>query len=270
MTPRARVANCFPPVTTFVRPGSGYPKRLQDAGFEKPIHVRGTLPDGPAVAIVGARAASCVSMDRAHAVARHCAERGIAVISGGAIGIDGAAHRGALAGDGATTVVLGSGIDVAYPARHAPLFEIIVERGGALVSMLPPGTAPRTHSFLSRNPLIAALADITIVIEADVKSGSLSTAAAAKKLGRLVAAWPGSRGCDFLLARGSAVIETPEDALAALAGTPRYPAPRVRVLEPFEQQVADAIALGHTSIDAVVVHTGLPVRMVLRAFARNS
>ncbi|MCX5747803.1 MAG: DNA-processing protein DprA [Proteobacteria bacterium] len=237
--------------------------------------MRGQLSDAPAVAIVGARAATRIGMDRAHTIARHCAERGVHVVSGGALGIDGAAHRGALAGRGATTVVLGSGIDIAYPPRHAPLFAEILAHDGALVSLLPPGTAPRPHTFLHRNPLIAALADITIVVEASLASGSLSTAAAAQKLGRIVVAWPGSRGCERLLARGAAVIEHPDDAIAALSGTPRFrPA---RKLDPSEQAIADAIAAGHTGVDAIALQTGLPVRTVLRALplleeteARNS
>jgi len=227
------------------------------------LRVRGTLIEGPAVAIVGSRAASQTGMNRAHAIARHCAERGVTVVSGGALGIDGAAHRGALAGGGATTVVLGSGVDVAYPARHAPLFDQILRAGGALVSLLPDGTTPRRHTFLMRNPLIAALADVTVVVEATLQSGSLSTANAAAQLGRPIAAWPGTRGCDRLLARGAALVECPEDALAALEGTPRYPAEPE--LDANEQLIVGAIAAGHTGIDAIVHHTGLPVHIVLCA-----
>ena len=90
-------------------------------------------------------------------------------MSGGAIGVDGAAHRGALAGGGRTTVVLGSGIDVLYPARHAPLFAAVVAAGGALVSMFPLGMQPTRATFPRRNSLIAALADSVIVVDADVR-----------------------------------------------------------------------------------------------------
>jgi len=190
------------------------------------------------------------------------------VVSGGAIGIDGAAHRGALAAHGKTTVVLGSGVDVLYPQRHAQMFEQIVAEGGALVSMLPLGTEPRPHTFPQRNPLIAALADLVIVVEADVRSGSLSTARAAADLGVGVAACPGSRGCTRLLAHGAAIIESLADADAAFAGAPRYPEPPKPVaLDPLSAQIAGALAAGTRGVDALVRETGLPVRDVLRALS---
>lgn len=188
---------------------------------------------------------------------------GVHVVSGGALGIDGAAHRGALAGGGTTTVVLGSGVDVAYPERHADLFETIVARGGALVSMFPCGMQPRRSTFLQRNKLIAALADVVVVVEADRRSGSMSTARAARALGRTLAASPGSAGCARLLETGAALVETGEDALAALAGTPRMPAPIA--LDPEVAAVRDALRAGAVTIDSIVAHTGLPVRAVLRA-----
>ncbi|MBL9014215.1 MAG: DNA-processing protein DprA, partial [Myxococcales bacterium] len=101
------------------------PRRLEALGWQHPVRLRGTLSEGPAVAIVGARAASQLGMDRAHALARHLASTGTHVVSGGALGIDGAAHRGALAAGptgAGTTVVLGSGLDRLYPDRHVPLF----------------------------------------------------------------------------------------------------------------------------------------------------
>jgi DNA processing protein len=202
-------------------------------------------------------------MARAHGLAKHLAGAGVHIVSGGALGIDGAAHRGALAAAGTTTVVLGSGVDVAYPERHAAMFEQVIASGGALVSQLPLGTAPGPTTFVQRNPLIAALADVVLVIEADVRSGSLSTARAAKQLGRIVGAWPGSRGCDRLLGSGAALIESEADAVAALAGTPRFP--EAAVLDPIATQVRDAIAEGIRGVDAIVRHTGLPVRAVLRA-----
>jgi DNA processing protein len=228
------------------------------------VYVRGAaLIDGPAVAIVGARAASQPAMNRAHALARHLAGRGVQVVSGGALGVDGAAHRGALAGDGGTTVVLGSGLDVLYPARHAPLFREIVARGGTLASLLRDDVAPRPGTFPQRNQLIAALADVVIVVEADLRSGSLSTATAARRFGRIVAACPGSRGCDGLLAGGAALVENESDVELALAGAPRH---RVMgAIDPIARQVQDAIANGATGIDDVVRRTGLTVRAVIRA-----
>lgn len=239
------------------------PQRLLALGWKRTVRVRGPLSEGPAVAIVGARAATQVGMDRAHALAKHLAGRGVRVVSGGALGIDGAAHRGALAARGATTVVLGSGLDVAYPARHAPLFAEVLAAGGALVSELEDHEQPRRSTFVQRNRLIAALADCVLVIEADVRSGSLSTARAALSLGRVVAAWPGSRGCDRLLADGAGLLESAADAELALAGAPRpVPPPS---LDPVAREVLEAIRGGAVGVDAIAMATGLAVRAVLRA-----
>lgn len=239
---------------------AGYPWRLDALGISCTLHVRGQLASGPTLAIVGARAASQQGMERAHAWAKHAVSRGFHVVSGGALGVDGAAHRGAMP---ATTVVLGTGIDVLYPARHAKLFEAIALGGGALVSMFPRGMTPRPFTFTKRNELISALADAVIVVEADLRSGSLSTAAAACKQGRIVAAYPGTRGCNQLLATGAALVETSDDIDALLAGRPRYPAPAV--LDETAARVRDAIAAGARGIDAIVRYTGLSVRAVLRA-----
>jgi DNA processing protein len=268
LTRLVQVANCIPLVTPAfaqLQPEApGFPDRLTRLGWRHGLYVRGTLTtETRAVAIVGARAASRIAIDRAHVIGRHFAARGVHVVSGGAIGIDGAAHRGALDGGGTTTVVLGTGIDVTYPDRHAALFERVVARGGALISMLPPGVTPRRSTFVQRNPLIAALADLVIVVEADVRSGSLSTARAARLLGRPVAAWPGSRGCDRLLASGAALVEHEADAVAALDGQPRYPAPIV--VDPITARIRQAIADGACGVDEIVRATGLPARTVLRA-----
>jgi len=264
LTGRSQVANCIPLVTTRVLTSGGFPRRLEALGWEKPVHVRGALgADQPAVAIVGARAATTIGMSRAHAIAKHLAARGIRIVSGGALGIDGAAHRGALAGGGTTTVVLGSGVDVPYPLRHGPVFVEVLAHGGALVSLQPDGTQPRPGMFVQRNPLIAALADAVLVIEADVHSGSLSTAHAGRKQGRVIAAWPGSRGCDRLLATGAGVLENELDAELAARGQLRHR--ETAPLDPIAAQVRTALEAGCTSVDAIVLHTGLAVRAVLRA-----
>lgn len=258
------MANCIPPVTLAIELPGIVAHRLAAARWSRALDVRGVIAGGPAVAIVGARAASKGGMQRAHALARHCGEHRVHVVSGGAIGIDGAAHRGALAGGGATTVVLGSGLDIAYPSRHAPLFDEVVARGGAVVSMFPRGTEPRRETFPQRNRLIAALADVVVVIEANLHSGSLSTAKAARELGRVLAACPGSPGCERLLATGAALVEQGDDVLAALAGQVRS---RVAAApdDPIAARIAEAIASGARGVDAIVAHTGLPVRDVLRA-----
>jgi DNA processing protein len=241
------------------------PQRVQALGWRLPVYLRGApLTDRPAVAIVGARAASRVGMDRAHALGRHLSARGVGVVSGGALGIDGGAHRGALAGGGTTTVVLGSGVDVLYPARHAAMFCEILGCGGTLAGLMPDGTQPRPSLFPQRNRLIAALADLVIVVEAELVSGSMSTVAAAQSFGRPVAAWPGSAGCDRLLARGAAIVESSDDAERALAGDPRRAVPAAAI-DPITQQVREAIAAGASGLDDIIRHTGLTVRAVLRA-----
>jgi len=246
-----------------LEPGdAGYPQRLGALQTPPTLHVRGALSEGSAIAIVGARAASMKGIERAHAIAKHVAAHGVRVVSGGALGIDGAAHRGAKA---ATTVVLGSGIDVLYPARHIELFEAIVASGGALVSMFPRGTTPRAGTFIKRNAIISALADAVIVVEADVRSGSLSTAGAAFKQGRLVGAAPGSAGCAKLLAQGAALVENGDDALGLLAGRARSHPCAAAVLDENAARVRDAMVAGVRGIDAIVRHTGLSVRAVLRA-----
>jgi DNA processing protein len=268
LTPLVWVAICIPLVTSAIDlflPGqAGYPGRLDALGKAPALYVRGALAGGQTtVAIVGARAASGTGMARAHAIARHLATASVHVVSGGALGIDGAAHRGSLAGNGTTTVVLGSGVDVAYPVRHAGLFDQIVARGGALVSIFPSGMQPRPGTFVKRNRVIAALSDAVLVVEADVKSGSMSTAHAARQLGRVLAACPGSPGANRLLAHGAALVETGDDVLAALAGAPRVlPVPE---LDPDATAVRDAIRAGARSIDAITRKTGLSVGAVLRA-----
>lgn len=276
MTQPSEVANCFAPVTTILLPHE-LPERVIAVGWNETVFVRGALPDGPVAAIVGARAATTVAMQWAHDIAAHLARRGVHVVSGGALGIDGAAHRGALSVGGTTTVVLGTGVDIAYPDRHAGLFAEVVRAGGTVASLVPDGTPPQRYSFVRRNRLIAALADMVIVVEADVRSGSLSTARAAKGFGRLVAARPGSPGCDRLLADGAAEVDSPADVDLALAGKARHRNARCDVGVQAELEVPpstdvalvqSAIAEGLAGIDAIVDHTQLSVPRVLRALAR--
>jgi len=258
------VANCYPPVSTSVLTPGAFPSRLAALGWTRTVYVRGAaLGVSPAVAIVGARAASRTGMERAFELARHLATRGVHLVSGGALGIDGAAHRGALTGGGTTTVVLGGGCDVAYPQRHAGLFSEVLARGGSLVSERPDGAQPRPGAFVARNRLIAALVDAVIVVEADVRSGSLSTARAALELGRVLAACPGTRGTDRLIVEGAGLVEDGADAELAMTGHPRRP--RATPLDPTAERVRDALAAGAFTVDAIVESTGLAVRAVLRA-----
>jgi DNA processing protein len=189
---------------------------------QTPIYLRGTLPDGaPRIAVVGARAASRAGMDHARRLAAGLAGRGAVVISGGALGIDAAAHAGCLS---RTIVVLASTLETPYPARNIPLFDAVVAAGGALVTQAAPGTRLQRFHFPRRNELIATMSDAVVIIEAGATSGSLHTARCAHELGRVLLAVPGSPGTDALLATGAAALaESVDDVFAALRGEPRRP-----------------------------------------------
>ncbi|CCI53798.1 DNA-processing protein DprA [Nostocoides jenkinsii] len=175
------------------------------------------------VAIVGARAATAYGVDRASEIASGLASRGFAVISGAAFGIDGAAHRGALAVQGITVAVLACGIDRPYPQAHSALIQEI-GRAGAVVTELPPGAAPYRGRFLLRNRLLAAMSGGVVVIEAAMRSGSLQTAGRAAAIGRPVGALPGpvtsmaSGGCHQAIRDQLAVLVTDAAEVADLVG----------------------------------------------------
>jgi DNA processing protein len=177
--------------------------------------------DGPAVALVGSRAASPYAHAVAERLARDLAARGIVVVSGLARGVDSAAHRGALAGGGATIAVLGSGADVIYPSEHRALAREI-EATGLVISELVPGTPPLPVFFPLRNRIISGLSRAVVVIEAGEKSGSLITARLALDQGRDVLAVPGNilsgrnRGAHNLLRDGAKVVEDADDILEEL------------------------------------------------------
>lgn len=192
----------------------------------KPLWVRGDLPAhaAPAVSIVGARAASLAACRMAAELAAVAAKAGFVVVSGGALGIDGAAHAGALDAGGRSFAVLGCGVDVVYPDRHAALFARMVRGGGGLLSEFPLGTQPRRTHFPSRNRLVAGLGRAVLVVEARQASGALITARLAQALRRPVYAVPGSRGTDGLLAaRQAQAVRNGADWLAVLTGQPRPP-----------------------------------------------
>jgi DNA processing protein len=186
----------------------------------------GLLPAAPAVAIVGSRAASAAALATAAALAGHAVARGWCVVSGGAIGVDSAAHRGALAAGGATVVVLGTGLDVVYPERNRGLYSEVVAAGGALVSMFRRGEPPRRGHFVARNAVIAAWAEAVVVVAAERGSGSLSTAAAARRLGVGVAAVAGTAGSDALIRAGASAVASGADLERVLAGEAVRPARR--------------------------------------------
>lgn len=202
-----------------------YPRALAGLADAPPVlYVQGD-PDAlatPALAVVGSRHPTPSGRETAYALARHLAARGLTIVSGLALGIDAAAHEGALAGGGPTVGVAGTGLDRVYPARHAALAHRVAAEG-ALVSELPIGTRPSREGFPRRNRLLAALAAGTLVVEAAVHSGSLITARLALEQGREVFAVPGSihnpvaRGCHRLIRAGAKLVETGDDVLEELA-----------------------------------------------------
>jgi DNA processing protein len=176
---------------------------------------------GPQLAMVGARAASADGTDNAFRFARSLAAAGFAITSGLALGVDAAAHRGALAACGATVAVLGNGPDRIYPPHHRKLAHQIIEGGGVLVTEFAPGSQPRREYFPARNRVISGLSFGTIVVEAALRSGSLITARTAAEQGREVFAIPGalhnplSKGCHRLLRDGANWLESVDDVLNA-------------------------------------------------------
>jgi DNA processing protein len=187
------------------------------------LYVRGdpALLATPQLAIVGSRGPTPAGRETAFAFARRLSDAGLAITSGLARGVDSAAHRGALARDGRTVAVCGTGLDIVYPPRNRALAREIAVRG-ALVSEFPPGTPPLPHHFPRRNRLISGLSLGVLVIEARHRSGSLITARLAAEQGREVFALPGSihnplsRGCHRLIRDGARLVETPEEVLAGL------------------------------------------------------
>ena len=196
-----------------------YPERLGHLVDPPPVlFARGRLEllSRPAVTIVGSRRSTSYGRRSAEALAAQMALRGITVVSGLALGIDGASHRGALEAGGDTIAVLGSGVDLIQPATHRRLGERVA-REGLLLSEFLPGEPARAHHFPRRNRILAALGGAVVVVEAAEKSGALITVEHALDLGRDVYAVPGaldapqSRGCNLLIRQGAQVITSPEE-----------------------------------------------------------
>src|SRR5262245_37800809 len=228
-----------------------------------------------AAAIVGTRAATAYGEHVAAELAAGLAERDAAVVSGGAYGIGGAAHRAALAADGFTGAVLGGGIDVSYPSGHAALLRRIAEQG-LIVTEYPPGFRPQRHRFLTRNRLVAALSGATVVVEAGARSGAANTAAWARALGRAICAVPGpvtssaSVGCHVLLRAGATVVTRADEVLelvgraGELAADAEWPTSVLDGLADNELRVYDALpARGARTVDEIAVASGLPPTEVL-------
>lgn len=202
---------------------SGFPERLKHLHHPPPLlFLRGDPPllDAPAVAVVGSRKASEYGRGIARSMGEGLARAGVTVVSGLALGIDGAAHRGALAAGGSTIAVLGCGPDVAHPPSHRRLFQDILDRG-LVVSEFLPGEAPLPHHFPRRNRLIAGLSRAVVVVEAAKRSGALITVEHALEAGRDVFAVPGavgrpqSEGAHALIRDGAGLVTNARDVLLA-------------------------------------------------------
>jgi DNA processing protein len=266
-----------------------WPERLADLGPACPpcLWARGPSELAtalePSVALVGARASTAYGDHVAGDLAAGVAARGLAVVSGGAFGIDAAAHRGALAAGGTTIAVLACGVDRAYPRAHEQLLARIAETG-LVVTETAPGGAPTRWRFLERNRLIAALSGATVVVEAAWRSGALSTAGKAAAIGRPLGAVPGpvmsatSAGCHRLLRELDAQCVTDSDEVVELvegigssgAGSPRdVPAQPHDGLDAVDLRVLDALPLrSPRPVSSVAVVAGLPEAQVLGALGR--
>lgn len=240
-----------------------YPQALlQTADPPTLLFVRGdvSLLNTPGLAIVGSRNATPQGLRTAEDFARTLAERGLTIVSGLALGIDGAAHRGALAGGGKTVAIIGTGVDRVYPARHKGLATEIVERG-AIVSEFPLGTPALAANFPRRNRIISGLSRGVLVVEAAPQSGSLITARQAGEQGREVFAIPGSihsplaKGCHQLIKQGAKLVESAADVLDELGW--QAPPPHAAGAPVDDHPIL--LALGHDpcTVDELAIRTGL-------------
>jgi DNA processing protein len=224
-----------------------------------------------AVAVVGARRATQYGLTVAHDIGRGLSAAGISVVSGLALGVDSSAHGGALAGVAAPVAVLAGGCDQPYPPSKRGLYAA-VRSGGAIVSEMPPGFGVHRWAFVARNRLIAALAQVVVVVEATERSGSLTTADFGAELGRTVAAVPGritcatAKGTNGLLRDGAVLVRHVRDVVDALAeltgrtyesaGTPQPD------LEPDLAMMLEAIGAGHSTLPMLVA-AGFEARTVM-------
>jgi DNA processing protein len=249
-----------------------YPAGLKDLRYPpSPLFMLGdsSLLGAPMIGIVGTRDPTQYGLRVATLLSRALSSGGACVVSGMARGIDAAAHRAALDQPGKTVAVLGTGIDVPYPASHTELHRAISEKG-LVLSESGPGERARLGSFPKRNRIIAALCPVTIVVEAGHRSGALNTASQALDLGRNVASVPGpidspqSAGTNQLIRDGATVIASVDDALVLAGLGPAAPPPPYQLTE-VDAMVWSALSRGAISIDALSEKTGLPARDTLTA-----
>jgi DNA processing protein len=222
-----------------------YPALLDQAHAAPTLlYVRGNVSclHVPQIAVIGSRNASASGLELAREFAMALAQHGLAITSGLALGIDGAAHGGALQGQGKTLAVIATGIDEIYPLRHKKLAAEIIDGGGAIITEFAPQTSPLAQNFPRRNRIISGMSLGTLVIEASLQSGSLITARYAMEQGREVFALPGSvrsvfhRGCHALIRQGAKLVETTQDIIDELGGLLAFKQRECAALETLSQK----------------------------------
>lgn len=246
-----------------------YPQRLKEiADPPYALYVKGRLPDEerPAAAVVGARRCSVYGEEQTRRFTESLAAAGVEIISGMALGVDGAAQRAALTAGGNTYAVLGCGADICYPREHIGLYMDIQGRGGIL-SEYPPQTRPLKGYFPLRNRIISALSDIVLIMEAREKSGSLITADIALEQGKDIYALPGpvtsslSYGCNNLIRQGAGILLSPEELLSDVGIAPSHFSQKSdkneKMLESPENMVYSCLGLCPKSVSRLAEETKL-------------
>ncbi|WP_024368245.1 DNA-processing protein DprA [Arthrobacter sp. TB 26] len=269
-----------------------WPRQLADLGLQEPICLwwRGNEQELPppdkSIALVGSRDSTSYGASVTADLAYSLTQRGFTIISGGAYGVDAHAHRAALAGGSGgsmpTIAVMAGGVDRFYPAGNEDFLRTVANQG-AVLAEVPPGSAPTRYRFLQRNRLIAALASVTVVVEARWRSGALNTAHHAETLGRAVGAVPGSvhsansAGCHRLLREGGAVCVTDAGEIAELASPSGESLPEVKAGRPAVQDgltledliLLDALPLRTTSsVEKLTAVAGLSAESVRAGLGR--
>lgn len=255
---------------------AAYPRLLLEIGDPPSLlYARGRIDllAAPALAVVGSRNATVQGAHNAQRFARAFSQAGLTIVSGLALGIDAAAHRGGLEGPGSTVAVLGTGVDVGYPAHNAALADEIAERG-LLISEYPLGTPPNARNFPRRNRLISGLARGCLVVEAALASGSLITARAAADQGREVFAIPGSihsplsKGCHALIKSGAKLVESAEDVLAELPPFGALAQSGPSEPKSSEEPLLAVMGYDPVDVDSLCARAGLPVEEVSAQLVR--
>lgn len=265
-----------------------WPDELRLLAAHEPVGLwlLGTMPTRRGISLVGARACTPSGARIAFDMGAELAQSGVPIISGGAFGIDIAAHRGALAAGGSTLAIMAGGLAHLYPASHDEEFHRIIEAGGALISELPPLWRPAKWRFLGRNRIIAALGHASIVVEAGMRSGALATARRAFDVSRPVGAVPGpvhsaaSAGCHDLIRNGATLIRDSRDAFElirsgfipdeeTLFGAPHEEDTGVAALDPLMRRVWEAMPKSRgTGLDRITRASGMGRRDCLIALGQ--